>query len=57
MAQLVSAIFGYTLAFAINVAVMMFGWGLEPHSWVWIVGGSLASLFVITLTTAAINEK
>ena len=57
MSQAVSAIFGYTLAFAINVAVMMFGWGLEPHSWVWIVGGSLASLFVITLTTAAINEK
>lgn len=34
----------YLAAFGIGWLVLMFGWGLEPQSWPWIIGGTFVSL-------------
>lgn len=33
----------YILVFIIGILVMIFGWGLEPQSWGWIIGGTFFS--------------
>ena len=33
------------IAFATNVSVLQFGWGLQPVSWAWIFVGFFSSLF------------
>lgn len=41
------AILSVFASFAISVMVLMFGWGLEPHSWPWIFGGFTVQVFVL----------
>lgn len=35
-------VFALMIAIAVSVLVMIKGWGLEPKSWFWIIGVSLA---------------
>jgi Kef-type K+ transport system membrane component KefB len=42
MTKILAALFVATLSLGIGICVMMFGWGLEPKSWGWIIGGSLS---------------
>ena len=34
-------LFGFSLAILISILVLMKGWGLEPQSWWWILGGGV----------------
>jgi hypothetical protein len=38
MTKFLSYVFLTILTVAISVSVMMFGWGLRPVSWGWIIG-------------------
>ena len=40
------SIIGFIFLFVIGVLVMISGWGLEPVSWGWIIGGGLCSAFL-----------
>jgi len=33
----------------LQVLVMIYGWGLEPQSWWWIVGGGLVGMVFLNL--------
>ena len=35
------SLFGFILVFLVSIAVMIYGWGLEPQSWWWIIGGGI----------------
>lgn len=37
------------VAVALSVAVMIYGWGLEPRSWWWILLGALAQVVLAQL--------
>ena len=37
---------GFILIGVLSVLVMIFGWGIEPVSWGWIVGGYLATAVI-----------
>lgn len=39
-----------TAAFFIGVVSMMQGWGLQPHSWGWIIGCWIALIFVMLVS-------
>ena len=39
----------------VNVLSMIYGWGLEPKSWGWIIGAVVYSV-VITLASEAIKD-
>lgn len=41
MTKFLLSLIGYGLAIGIGILVMMFGWGLEPASWGWIIGGGI----------------
>jgi hypothetical protein len=48
--------FGLMLgAVAIGWAGMIYGWGLTPQSWPWIIGSSAASMVVLGLGQAIIG--
>lgn len=48
----------YLAAFGIGWLVMINGWGLEPQSWGWIIGGTVASVLMMALgqTVAKLAE-
>ena len=31
----------YVMGMAVGILVLLFGWGLPPESWWWIIGGAL----------------
>ena len=50
------AIFAIAVAIVGYIIVMMFGWGLAPVSWAWIICPTLISAFIIALINS-VNEK
>ena len=49
MVKFLLAFTGFVIAFAMSILVMLFGWGLEPASWGWIIGGGLVSVLIGSL--------
>jgi hypothetical protein len=35
------------MSFGLGVAVLIYGWGLEPRSWTWIIGGGVGARFFL----------
>ena len=58
--RLIVTMFGLFMAVIFSILVMIYGWGLEPKSWWWIIGigffGQLFALLIIHLG-AAENKK
>lgn len=50
--SLIIACFALVFAVAMQILVMINGWGVEPKSYVWIVGVGLASGFVAQILIA-----
>lgn len=48
-AKLLAGILMAVLAILLSIAVMIWGWGLEPQSWEWIIWGYIGTLFLATL--------
>ena len=42
--------------FLTTIASLMYGWGLQPRSWKWIVGMFLAQMTLHTLVKSVIGE-
>lgn len=38
------------LLLGLSIAIMVYGWGLEPKSWWWIIGGYAGVIGVSSLT-------
>jgi hypothetical protein len=38
-------IFGYLILLGMGVAINVYGWGLSPKSWGWILGGGTFGIF------------
>ena len=36
---------GFAVALGLGIAIMVFGWGLHPISWGWVIWGGIASSF------------
>ena len=50
-AKVIASIFGFILSLIISIAVMIYGWGLEPKSWAWIIlGGIVIRIIIETMT-------
>jgi len=39
----------WALGILLGIGVMIYGWGLEPQSWWWIIGGGIAGRFLIEI--------
>ena len=47
----------YVLGFVVTIATMIYGWGLTPESWLWIIGGGAASSLLIAISLALGERK
>ena len=47
MMKFLSYLFLLTISVGLNIAVMMYGWGLHPRSWWWIIGVGIVANTVI----------
>lgn len=53
MTRFLLSLVGYFVALVLGICIMLFGWGLTPYSWGWIIGGGigaslLGALFQLT---------
>jgi hypothetical protein len=53
----IAVVFGFILTIIISIAVMIYGWGLEPKSWSWIVGGGVGLRFMVSLLEAIAKKE
>ena len=56
MNKIISVLALYTLGMIIAIMVMINGWGLEPKSWWWIIGGGIVLRFIIEMIQAAAKK-
>ena len=54
--KIMSQLFLVSIAFALQVAVMMFGWGLHPQSWWWIIGGGVFGTTIIRVLASQLDK-
>lgn len=57
MIKILAALFLLSISMCMSICVLMFGWGLEPKSWWWIIGGSLVGYGVAGLFKAALEKE
>ena len=50
------SIFLGAIGIALGILVLIHGWGLEPQSWWWIIGGGVG-LRLLVVSLEAINDK
>lgn len=53
--KIMAATFIVIVSFFIGIALMVYGWGLQPQSWPWIIGMSIAGL-VVTMMANVVNK-
>ena len=51
--KILSQLFLVCIAVALQICIMIFGWGLHPQSWWWLVGGGV---FGVTAVRALSNK-
>lgn len=57
MSKVVAGISVFVAAVVLQVMVMIYGWGLQPVSWWWILGGGVAGAALIKIIEAIAREK
>jgi hypothetical protein len=58
IAQLLARLLLLTATVVISILTFIYGWGLQPKSWGWIIGcGFLGNLMVIGFSLALDKEK
>jgi len=57
LAKVLSVIFGFIICMIVGILVMMYGWGLEPKSYWWIIGGGVFVQIIIKILTVMAKEK
>jgi len=54
--KVLSQLFLMSLAVALQIVVMMLGWGLHPQSWWWIIGGGVFGITVLRVLADHIDK-
>lgn len=57
VAKLLAVLFLYAAGIALGVGIMVYGWGLEPKSWLWIIGGGVVGRFIVASFEHVVKEE
>jgi hypothetical protein len=55
MIPVLAHVFNLLLVFAVSIVTMIYGWGVQPQSWLVIIGGAL--LVVLSSAVSALVAK
>lgn len=55
--KILVSLFSTVVLFALSICVMIFGWGLKPVSWGWVIWGSIGAVFVTALIQVLCDDK
>lgn len=47
----------FGIGLLLSIIVMMYGWGLEPQSWWWIIGGGIGLRLIVEAMTSISKAK
>lgn len=50
-------LFSTAALFGLSICVMLFGWGLRPVSWGWVIWGGIGAIFVSAFIQVLSDEK
>jgi len=56
-ARVIAGIFGLFLVLILSIATMIYGWGLEPKSWLWIIGGGIILRMIVEVLSELAKKK
>jgi len=56
MDKIIATTFLWVLSFIILILTMIYGWGLEPKSWWWIIGGGIFTRILIEIMTSIVKK-
>jgi len=57
MAKFIATTLLFVLSFTIGVLVMIYGWGLQPVSWWWIVGAGIAGRLLVEVMAILVRKE
>ena len=52
LAKAFSVMILFVMSFVLGVLVLIYGWGLHPVSWFWIIGGAVGSAAIYIFLAA-----
>lgn len=51
------SLFGIVVAMTTGILVMIFGWGLQPESWTWIIGLNFLGHFIAVIFDRGLDKS
>lgn len=57
LSRFCTVVLGYIVSIGLGIVIMMEGWGLEPQSWWWIIGGGVFLRFLSEFMIAISKSK
>ena len=58
MSKILALFFVFAVLVGMSILTMIYGWGLEPKSWWWIIGvGVFGQVFMKVIGNKVFNEK
>ena len=57
MDKFLAGTFIYVLAVALSILVMIYGWGLKPVSWWWIILGGVFGRILVEIINSISKDK
>jgi len=57
VSKVVASLFLFCSSVGISILVMMYGWGLQPVSWWWIIGGGVGIKVLVDVMLSIQKEE
>ena len=57
LSKIIAQLSCFIAALGIGILVMIYGWGLTPQSWWWILGGGVGIRFIVEIMQYLVKEE
>lgn len=55
--KMLAILFSSTVLFGLSICIMLFGWGLKPVSWGWVIWGGIGAIFLSAFIQVLCDDK
>ena len=57
MSKFIATMSMFCVGLALGIMIMIYGWGLEPKSWWWILGGGIGLRLIVLIIEAIVKKE